>query len=80
MKPLKELIEDIPKNTIGIYKITSPRGKVYIGQSRCVRSRFTAYERVHQSIKSQVRLYSSLKKYGIGNHIFEIIEECLFEE
>jgi group I intron endonuclease len=80
MKPLKELIEEIPKNTIGIYKITSPSGKVYIGQSRCVMSRFIAYERRYKSIEAQVRLYASFKKYGVDGHTFEIIEECGFEE
>lgn len=62
----------------GIYKITSPSGKIYIGQSKDINKRFKAYYR--KLGKSQPRLYNSFKKYGIENHIFEVIEECLFEE
>ena len=63
---------------IGIYKITSPSGKVYVGQSRNIEKRFETYKRKLGS--GQIRLYRSMKKYGIKNHMFEIIEECLFEE
>jgi group I intron endonuclease len=62
---------------IGIYKITSPSKKVYIGQSIDIKYRFYLY-----SIKScfkQKRLYHSLLKYGSDNHIFEILEECTIE-
>lgn len=59
---------------IAIYRITSPTGRIYIGQSRDVRSRFTSYRRL--ACKDQPRLYASLSKYGAKNHSFEIIEEC----
>ena len=59
---------------IGIYKITSPSGKVYIGQSRDIERRFLQYKNKH--CKLQVRLYNSFNKYGVKNHTFEIIEEC----
>jgi len=59
---------------IGIYKITSPTGKIYIGQSKNILDRFKRYGELR--CKKQIRLYSSLKKYGSSNHIFEIIEEC----
>lgn len=62
----------------GIYKITSPTGRVYIGQSVDVENRFREYKRL--KCKSQVRLYRSLKKYGVEKHIFEIIEECDFKK
>lgn len=61
---------------IGIYKITSPSGKVYIGQSVDVKRRFNTYKIIDRS-KGQVRLYRSFLKHGIENHVFEIIEECL---
>lgn len=63
---------------IGIYKITSPSGKVYIGQSVDIESRIKKY--ANCNCKLQVRLYSSIKKYGWENHIFKIIEECSIEE
>ena len=59
---------------IGIYKITSPTSKVYIGQSTNITERFTTYKRM--DCKAQTILYRSLKKHGCENHIFEIIEEC----
>jgi group I intron endonuclease len=58
----------------GIYKITSPNGRIYIGQSINVKQRFKKYFKLH--CKKQLRLYNSLSKYGVENHTFEIIEEC----
>lgn len=60
---------------IGIYKITSPSDRVYIGQSINIEQRFKDYKSF-RSGKNQIRLNNSFKKYGIINHIFEIIEEC----
>lgn len=64
---------------IGIYKITSPSGKVYIGQSVNIHNRFNKYLNINNS-KGQRKLNNSFKKYGVENHIFEIIEECEFEQ
>lgn len=68
-------IKDTP--IIGIYKITSPSGKVYIGQSINIFKRFKQYIRF--DCKKQIQLYNSLKKYGWENHISEIIETCFIE-
>jgi group I intron endonuclease len=59
---------------IGIYKITSPSKKIYVGQSIDIERRFKEYKKFqcNQSLK----LYNSLKKHGYENHIFEILEEC----
>lgn len=62
---------------IGIYKITSPGGKIYIGQSIHIDSRKKNYELIN--CKGQKLLYYSLIKYGFENHIFETIEECSIE-
>lgn len=59
---------------IGIYKITNPNGRVYIGQSVNIEKRLLEYKKIR--CPYQYRLLSSLKKYGPENHIFEIIEEC----
>jgi group I intron endonuclease len=61
-----------------IYKITSPSNKVYIGQSRNVDKRFKQYKSMR--CNTQKVLLNSLKKYGVDNHAFEIIEECAFED
>ena len=60
---------------IGIYKITSPSGKVYIGQSINVKKRWKNYEWLHNSVCGPY-LLRSLKKYSPQNHKFEVIEEC----
>lgn len=60
---------------IGIYRITNPKGKVYVGQSIHVELRWQNYKNLN--CKWQHRLFNSLKKYGTENHTFEIIEECL---
>lgn len=58
---------------IGIYKITSPSGHVYIGQSVDIKDRFRKYTR--KNCRAQHSLYRSLLKYGSENHAFEIIHE-----
>jgi len=64
---------------IGIYKITSPKKKIYIGQSINIERRFATYKR-NNPVNKQPRLYGSFKKYGIENHKFEIVCECeIFE-
>ena len=63
---------------IGIYKITSPSGKIYIGQSVDIEKREKEYLSI-SNCKGQRKLYNSLLKYGFSEHIFEIIEECKVE-
>ena len=64
---------------VGIYKITNPNGKVYIGQTQDIEIRWK-YSYYNLTCKQQPKLYNSLKKYGIKNHIFEVIEECSLEQ
>lgn len=59
----------------GIYKITSPSKKVYIGQSTNIEFRFNSYKNLKRCNK-QTKLFASFQKYGTQNHVFEIIEEC----
>ena len=63
---------------IGIYKITSPSGKIYIGQAVDIERRKKEYIGLH--CKNQTKLYNSLVKYGFSEHIFEVVEECNIEE
>lgn len=63
---------------IGVYKITNPQNKIYIGQSINIEERFRKYFKLN--CKRQHKLYYSLKKYGPKNHIFEIIEECFLDQ
>lgn len=61
----------------GIYKITSPSGKVYIGQSVNITIRLRTYK--SSGCIYQVRLKKSFEKYGFENHKIEIIEKCSIE-
>jgi group I intron endonuclease len=63
---------------IGIYKITSPNGRIYIGQSIDIQRRFRFYK--NHNCKGQPILYASFKKYSAKNHIFEVVEECPINE
>jgi group I intron endonuclease len=59
---------------IGIYKVTNPKNRIYIGQSIDILDRFDNYRKLE--CKKQRLLYRSLKKYGYEAHKFEIITEC----
>jgi group I intron endonuclease len=63
---------------IGIYKITSPTGKIYIGQSINIKNRKESYRRGH--CKQQPKIYNSINKHGWNKHQHEIIEECSLEQ
>lgn len=63
---------------IGIYKITNPKGRIYIGQSIDIEKRFYKYKKL--DCKTQIKLYRSILKYGYYNHVFEVIEECKISE
>ena len=60
---------------VGIYKITNPKGKVYIGKSIDINKRLTYYKH-YSHRKTQHKLNNSISKYGFENHTLEIIEEC----
>jgi group I intron endonuclease len=75
---LDTLINELHYKVICIYKIESPSGKIYIGQSRCAKRRFQMYRIL--KCKTQKKLFNSFKKYGVYNHIFTIIEKCGFED
>lgn len=63
---------------IGIYKITSPTKKVYIGQSIDIKKRFGQYKKM--DCKGQKILYRSFLKHGVEKHFFEILLQCEINE
>lgn len=64
---------------VGIYKITNPKGRIYIGQSINIERRIKEYSNPNKG-KGQVRLYYSLTKYGLSEHLFEVVEECTIDQ
>lgn len=63
------------KKVCGIYKITSPTGRIYIGQSTHIYRRWN-YNYKRCDCKTQPILFNSLLRYGYEKHVFEIIETC----
>lgn len=59
---------------IGIYKITNPQNKIYIGQSWDIDNRKRTYISANK-VKSQTHIFNSIKKYGWESHKFEILHE-----
>lgn len=57
---------------VGIYKITSPNGKVYIGQSKDIQLRW----KQHINNPSNKFLKESFDEYGVSNHQFDILDTC----
>ena len=60
-----------------IYKLVSPSGKCYIGQTVNLRRRFSEYKTFYHC-QNQKKLFNALKKYGwesFKEEILEIIEE-----
>lgn len=54
-----------------IYRLTSPSGKVYIGQTKNLSERLSSYR--NYKCKAQKKLYTSLVKYGFDQHDLYII-------
>jgi len=58
-------------NKSGVYKFTSPSGRIYVGQTSDFNRRKTEHRYSFNKIIN--KLYSSFRKYGMDNHKFEII-------
>lgn len=59
--------------TTCIYKITSPSGKIYIGQTNNLKRRQREYK--YMKCKKQVKLYNSFQFHGYSNHVYSILFE-----
>ncbi len=58
-----------------IYKLTSPKGKCYIGQTRKdPNKRWNNYKAL--CCRNQPKLFNALKKYGPENFVYEVIDHC----
>lgn len=66
----------------GIYKITNlVNGKIYIGQSKDIYKRWKEhrYNIANKKYESCI-LYKAIKKYGIDNFEFSVVESCKIED
>ena len=68
--------------TCGIYKIENKlNGHCYIGQSINIEERWKIHKNsIYNCIVYDYPLYKAIRKYGIENFSFEIIEECIEKE
>lgn len=58
--------------SVGIYSITSPSGRVYIGQSWNIEHRWAEY-RSPGYRSQQPKLHASFRRHGVSNHDFRVI-------
>lgn len=69
---------------VGIYKIENLiNGKIYIGQSKNIEERWGQHKRIAEKINYNDRksyIHQAIKKYGVDNFTFEILEICKIEE
>ena len=75
---MREIILNLP-NKAGVYKITSPTGKLYIGETSDLKTRGKSYLNPNK-IKKQRGIYNSLVKYGVDSHNFEVLILCEVED
>ena len=60
--------------TPGIYLITNPLGRVYVGQTTNLFNRNSVYSKL--ACKDQPKIHNSLAKYGSENHNFLVLQYC----
>jgi group I intron endonuclease len=58
-----------------IYKITSPKGKIYIGRTKDFDGRMAEHKHIAIKNKSDYSLYRAIRKYGWDNFTKEILCE-----
>lgn len=64
---------------IGIYKITNKiNNKCYVGQSVDIEKRWIHHK--HDAMCLDLPLYRAIRKYGIENFNFEVLEECKIKD
>ena len=61
------------KETFTVYKLVSPNGKSYIGQTNWLEKRFS----VHRNSKTRTYLSMAIQKYGFDNFTKTILHEGL---
>ena len=69
--------------TCGIYKIENKiNGKVYIGQSINIENRWNGHKKAIHGCSDSYNypLYQAIRKYGLENFDFSILEECNIKE
>ena len=68
-----------PETKCGIYKITNlESGEIYIGQAKNIRKRWFDHCKCGVGIDTpnNNKLYDAMRKYGLENFSFEVLEEC----
>ena len=78
-RPVKEMEKRVLNNESfsGIYKITGPDERIYIGKSTDIKSRWQQHckSAFHTGIISWAAIHDAMEKQGIDNFTFEVIEK-----
>ena len=80
-RPAKEMVKRVleGKNPCGIYKVTNiETNEIYIGKSVKIADRFLNHIKSACGLEgvAESQFQRALKKYGIGNFTWELLEEC----
>lgn len=80
-RPVKEMVKRVleGKNPCGIYKVTNIKtNEIYIGKSVKVADRFVNHIKSACGLEgvAESQFQRALKKYGIDNFTWELLEEC----
>lgn len=67
MKPIDKTLNHIPFGVAGVYKLTAPNGKIYIGQSINIRKRLNAHKNDSIINPKKTCISRAIKKYGFEN-------------
>lgn len=65
-----------PTDHSGVYAVVNHKNQIYIGSSTNVKRRLKQHMNMYDN--NSVKLFNSLKKYGVKNHEFIVIEYCCF--
>lgn len=58
----------------GVYAVINPKEQIYVGSSNNVKRRLKRHASMYEN--NSVKLFNSLKKYGVDNHEFIVLEYC----
>jgi group I intron endonuclease len=58
----------------GIYKMTLPNGKIYVGQAKNIKKRIQSYK--YLKCVGQPAIFKSISENGFEAHKFEVLEFC----
>jgi group I intron endonuclease len=72
MSPIDKRLSHIPFGVCGVYKLTAPNGKIYIGQSLNLRKRLNTHKTASKN-NPTMSISNAIRKYGFDNFKVEAL-------